>query len=191
MIRKMAVVGAMMFGALVGMSQGARADSEQGFGGTVSCGGNYLNRMGGTEAHFSVYVLRNRNLSGDIRIDRIRFYSADGKLRYDSALAGFPTATNSILSADDQVLHPLQSAQYSLADWLGTNLLAKSERPGTTLIDWSAASRVAPPAVVHVRLARERNPYTGGLGAERSRAHLPCASLAVERGAPRHSQASR
>lgn len=180
-------VGGLLVGAVFGGAGIANAEGATGFGGTVACGGNYLNRMGGTEAHFSVYVMRNRNASGDIKVDRIRFYKADGSLAYDSNLSGFPTATNFILSAGDQVLDPMQTAQYSLSDWLA-GTLSKAERPGTTLIDWSSSSRVAPPAVVHVRLVRERDPISGSLRAERSRGLLPCSNLAIERGASRHAE---
>lgn len=182
MNKKNTFVGTALIGAMLGLAPLAHADDGKGFGGTVACGGNYLNRLGGTEAHRSTYVIRNLNPSEDVTIERIRFFKADGTLAYDTDASGFPTAVNFVLSAGDQVLNPLQSAQYSLDGWLGATL-ATEERPGTTLIDWSAASRATPPAVTYVRLIRERNPANGSLRAERSRAHVTCRDLDVDRGA--------
>ena len=172
--------GIVLFGVVFWLSPSAYSDDAAVFRGAVSCGALHLNRVEGTEAHRSLYIMRNPNLSADLRLERLRFYTAEHVLAYDSQATGFPPASGLTLSAADRVLAPMQAAQYRLADVLEGNALARIERPGVILIEWTAARPVDPLEVSHVRMVRDRDPTTSTLGAERNRVHHQCRQLVPE-----------
>ncbi|WP_126453902.1 hypothetical protein [Sulfuriflexus mobilis] len=130
--------------------------------GTVVCGGNQLNRLpgsdanaaNGTEAHRANYVFRNY-ANGNISIDRMQFFDAQGATLYDTAISGLPTFNNDVLGPDN-IIEPNQTAHLSLDDVIGDISLPRNNRPIQLRIDWSAASRVLKPDMVLVRIIRRR-----------------------------------
>lgn len=176
MTRKASSLGIVLLAAVFGAPSWAQAEGSEARG-AVSCSGVHLNLRGGTEAHRSLYVVNNPNPSTALSVERIRFFTADHSLAYDSLVSGFPPSAGAVLNAADRVLEPRQTVQYALADLLEGHSLVWTERPGMLLIEWSAKTAAAPLAVSHMRVVRERDPGRAVLGEERTRSHHGCREL--------------
>jgi len=122
--------------------------------GTIACGGNYFNRLGGTERHTTTYVLRNIDSAIPIYIKAIRVYNAKGMLIGNYTTATLPVTRNSTLGPGNGKLIPHMSAQYSVSALIPTGPLPVDERPIQVHFDWKARTRVLMPEFVHVRVSR-------------------------------------
>lgn len=123
--------------------------------GTIVCGGNHADRLGGTEAQRTSYVWRNYNDSLSININRLTIYDANGAVLVDHDATTLPTAFNGVIGGGDNTLEPFQTALYRSADLLGAPL-ARNNRPITTRIEWSAESKALIPEMGWVRTARRQ-----------------------------------
>jgi len=151
------------------------------FGGTTACGGNHFNRVAGTEGQRAVYVLRNFGDSEGIRIERIRFFDATGATLFDSDATGLPPFVNGVLGPADDSLGPHQTALLRSQDVLG-GALPVTGRPIQVHIDWSAEKKVLLLDAVMIRLSRDRDAASGGLGDERARHLLECRHVRIQNG---------
>ncbi len=165
---------AMATGMLM-VSMGTQAAfSDQGdraFGGTMACGGNHFNRLGGTEGNYTRYVLRNYG-NDPIRIEQMTVYAADGSVLFSGNGATLPTFVNGVLGTGDNVLNPNETALLRSEDFLAP--LPNNMRPISMKIDWAADNETLIPDFVWVRisLAREKiiisdpggDPGGGGIG---------------------------
>src|SRR5205823_10878638 len=79
------------------------------------------------------------------------------------ALHSFPTRR----SSDLNTLNPNQTAQFNTNDILP--FLAQTDRPIQLEIEWSAPRRALGLDVITIRVARQRDPATGAILAERGR----------------------
>src|SRR6266550_3888101 len=125
--------------------------------GTVRCGGNNFLRLGGTEIQFASYILRNFDATQPIVVDRMRFFDANG---------------NGVLGPANNTLNPNQTAQFNTNDILP--FLAQTDRPIQLEIEWSAPRRALGLDVITIRVARQRDPATGAILAERGRHATEC-----------------
>ena len=92
-------------------AQAAFSDQDdRAVSGTQACGGNHFNRLGGTEAHRTTYVLRNFG-EVPVRIEQMTVYNAQGAVIFSANGASLPTFRNNVLSAGDNALMPNESAQ--------------------------------------------------------------------------------
>ena len=123
--------------------------------GTIVCGGNHADRLGGTEAQRTSYVWRNYNDSLSININRLTIYDANGVVLVDHDATTLPTAFNGVIGGGDNTLEPFQTALYRSADLLGAPL-TRNNRPITTRIEWSAESKALIPEMGWVRTARRQ-----------------------------------
>ena len=163
----------------VGFAGAALADREEGETtarqGVVRCGGNNFLRLGGTEIQFASYTLRNFDATQPIVVDRMRFFDANGKVLFDTAGGALPPAENGVLGPANNTLNPNQSAQFNTNDILP--FLAQTDRPIQLEIEWSARRRALGLDVITVRTARQRDPATGAMLAERGRHATGCRSI--------------
>lgn len=153
--------------------------TDRGVAGSVSCGGNALFRMGGTEAHRSTMILRNFSDSDSISLDRVRVYDATGALIFDSNASGMPPFVNNVLSSSDNMLNPRQSAQLNLADFIPAQ--GKDTRPLQTVFDWSATEPTLTLDIVHVRTVSDYDPATGKVGRQIARNAGACRTTSLTR----------
>ena len=134
---------ALIASLVLGPSMASAVDGDDlAFSGTLVCGGNHFNRLGGTEAWRSTYTIRNVNDSDNITINRIRTYNANGVVLYDSNVSGMPVFQNSVLGAGDNVIGPHQSAQLNTDEVVGSAGLSADDRPLQTVFEWSASKKV-------------------------------------------------
>lgn len=150
-----AIVTGLMFSPAIAFAGNGDRDAR-GFGGTVSCGGQHFNRLGGTEAHRTNYIIRNYNEHADINLDRVRVFDANGNVLFDSDITGMPVFFNGVLSASDTSLNPHQTAQLRTNELLGSNFLGQLDRPIQVIFDWSAQKKVLTLEVGNVRTSRKR-----------------------------------
>lgn len=153
--------------------------TDRGVEGSVSCGGNALFRMGGTEAHRSTMVLRNFSDTDSITLDRVRVYNATGALIFDSNVSGMPPFVNNVLGSSDNILDPRQSAQLNLADFITAQ--GKYTRPLQTVFDWSATEPTLTLDIVHVRTVSDFDPTTGKVGRQIARNDGACRTTSLRR----------
>jgi hypothetical protein len=153
--------------------------NDRGVEGSVTCGGNYLFRMGGTEVHRSTMVLRNFSDAGPISLDRVRVYNATGALIFDSNVSGMPPFVNNILSSSDNILDQRQSAQLNLPDFIPAQ--GSATRPLQTVFDWSATEPTLTLDVVHVRTVSDFDPVTGKVGRQIARNDGACRTTSLRR----------
>ena len=163
----------------VGFAGAALADREEGETtarrGVVRCGGNNFLRLGGAEIQFASYNLRNFDATQPIVVDRMRFFDANGNVLFDTAGGALPPAENGVLGPANNTLNPNQTAQFNSNDILP--FLAQTDRPIQLEIEWSAPRRALGLDVITVRIARQRDPATGAILAERSRDANGCRSI--------------
>lgn len=176
--KKEAVTGLLFAISLIGMtyqstSIAGHADkNKRGVQGSVTCGGNYFSRSGGSELHRSTYVLRNIANEGAINIQRIRVYNANGMVLFDSSLTGLPSFYNSVVSASDTALDPHQSAQLRIVDMIPSQ--SRNNRPLQTVINWTANQTILSLEAVNVRTIADVDPVTGKVGKQRGRHLYEC-----------------
>jgi hypothetical protein len=144
-----------MFMASMGAQAAFSDQDDRAFGGTMACGGNHFNRMGGTEAHRTTYVFRNY---GDtpIRVEQMTMYDANGTVIFSADATSLPLFKNSVLGPGDNVLMPNETAQINSDDLLGDAGLGRNFRPISMKIDWAADSKTTLPDFVWVRTSRGR-----------------------------------
>jgi len=171
-------------------STGAVAGQDKrAISGTIACGGNHFNRVGGTEAQRSSYIIRN---FGDtpIRIDQMTLFNASGNILFSADGATLPAFRNSTLGPGDNILMPNQSAQILSNDILGESGLGRNARPITLKLDWAADTKTLIPNVGLVRFSRARvrsiDPLTGqpvfNNREERGRHASQCQSTVINKG---------
>lgn len=183
--QKTAVFGAL-FGVLFsgvafnGAVQAAASDSARtGIEGSVTCGGAYYIRNGGTEIQRSTYLLRNVSDAGSININRVRVYDAKGSTIFDSDVSGIPASYNGVMGPADSTIEPRQTANLRLEDIIPTQ--GRFTRPLQTVIDWSADERVLTLEVGHVRTNTDYDPATGAIGTQRGRHSSACRTTRLRR----------
>jgi len=163
----------------VGFAGAALADRGEGETtarqGVVKCGGNNFLRLGGTEIQFASYTLRNFDATQPIVVDRMRFFDANGNVLFDTAGGALPPAENGVLGPANNTLNPNQTAQFNSNDILP--FLAQTDRPIQLEIEWSAPRRALGLDVITIRIARQRDPATGAILAERGRHATECRSI--------------
>ena len=166
------------------------ADSDlRAFGGTVACGGNHFNRVDGTEAHRSRYILRNYNPDQSIFVERMRFFDAQGNSQFDSDVSGLPNFLNNVLGPGDNALDPNQTARLGSSDIL-SGPLDGNDRPIQAIFTWTADKKILVPEITLVRIVRERfeikdldgNVIGEVLGAERARHLYECRHIVISKG---------
>ena len=163
------------------------------FGGSVACGGNHFDRLGGTEAHRTGYVVKNYNPKQSVFIDRVQVFDAQGNSLFDSNVSGLPTFGNNVLGPTDNDLGPNQTAVLYSWDVL-SEPLGVDERPMQVVFTWTADGKVLVPDIVLARITRERleikdpagNVIGEQLGEERARALGTCRHIAISKGKGGH-----
>ena len=163
-----------------GTAQAAAADrGKKGVEGSVTCGGAYYVRNGGTEIQRSTYVLRNVSDTGTIFIKRVRVFNASGITLFDSDLSGIPASYNGIISSSDNGLDPRQTANLRIADLIATQ--GRNERPLQTVIDWTADDRILTLEAVNVRTNTDIDPLTGKIGKQHGRHATACRTTKLKK----------
>lgn len=178
-----------MLMATVGAEAAFSDQDDRAYSGTLACGGNHFNRLGGTEAQRSSYVLRNY---GDtpIRIEQMTMYDATGAVIFSADGTSLPPFRNSLLGPGDNVLMPNQTTQINTQDILGESGLGRDIRPITVKFDWAADSKTILPDFSWVRFSRARarifDPATGTTTfeyrEERGRHLNNCRSISTNKG---------
>ena len=179
MLKKSAyVMVSLALCAAVAPSQAAKSETgATAREGVIRCGGNHFLRLGGTEAHFTSYPLRNFDSANGITINRMRVFDAPGNVLFDSANSGLPTSEDGIIGPGNNVIGPNQSVLFDSHDLVP--YLPVANRPIQLEIVWSAPVRVLTLDAVTVRIVRARNTAGGGLGEERSRHAIDCRSIVL------------
>ncbi len=139
------------------VTQAAFSDQdERAVSGTMACGGNHFNRLGGTETHNTRYILRNY---GDtpVRIEQLTVYAADGSVLFSGDGTSLPPFVNGVLGPGDNVLNPNETANLRTEDFL--NPLPSNLRPISMKIEWAADSRTLIPDFVWVRNTFRREAF--------------------------------
>ena len=163
-----------------GAAQAAAADrSKKGVEGSVTCGGTYFIRNGGTEIQRSTYILRNVADNGTIYIKRVRVFNAIGATLFDSDILGIPTSYNGVISASDNGLDARQSANLRIADLIPTQ--DRNNRPLQTVIDWRADDRILSLDAVNVRTNTDIDPATGKIGKQHGRHASACRTTKLKK----------
>ena len=147
--------------------------------GSVTCGGSYFIRNGGTEIQRSSYVIRNVSDSGSIYLNRVRVYSAQGNLLFDSDVSGIPASQNGVISAIDNSLDARQTADLALASLIPTQ--GSTTRPIQTVIDWSADEPILTLDAVNVRTNNDYDSTTGKIGTQRGRHASACRTTHIKK----------
>jgi len=150
---------------------------DRAFSGTIACGGSHFNRVGGTEAQRTAYVLRNYNDSLSININRLAVYDATGAILADFNGATLPIAFNGVFGGGDNSIEPFQTALYLSADLIGAPL-PNALRPISVRIDWSADAKALIPEISYVRNARRLDQSSR----EQARATSSCRSIVINKG---------
>ena len=161
---------------------------QKGAVGTVSCGGNYFIRKGGTEVNTANYILRNYADSGVINIDRIRVYDAHGTGLFDSNISGIPVFRNNVLSASDTGLDPRQTAHLKLEAMIPPQ--DTLTRPIQTVINWSSEKKILTLEASLVRVNADRDADTGKMGRQRGRHLYECRTTSLKKNS-KHSKHKR
>lgn len=147
-------------------TQAAFSDQDdRAFGGIMACGGNHFNRLGGTEAHRTRYILRNY-ADIPVRIESMKLYDANGNTLFDSSISGLPDF-DAVLVGGNNILGPNQTALLKSETILTESSLPSNARPIQMIIEWAADSKTVIPDFVWVRntLARQKliDPVTGAV----------------------------
>jgi len=182
---KKAISGVLISGLIAGMaiqSTANAAASDRGkkaIEGSVSCGGAYYVRNGGTEIQRSTYVLRNVSDAGTIYLDRVRVYSANGTILFDSDVSGIPASYNGVISAVDNGLDARQTANVRIADLIPQQ--GRSNRPIQTVFDWTADESILTLEATNVRTNTDIDPVTGKIGTQRGRHSSACRTTKIKK----------
>jgi len=171
-----AIVAVRFVGATPAEATGESLKAREG---QVRCGGNHFLRINGAEQHTTTYFLANFDPTEPITINELRVFDATGAIIYDSAVSGLPASLNGLIGPLNNTLYPHQSVQITTETFLP--YLAQDVRPMQLVIAWSSARRALPLDVGASRQARERNPTTGAVGAERMRSGVGCDSTLRDR----------
>jgi hypothetical protein len=164
--------------ASIGAPRAAEVDGDlKARSGVMRCGGSNHLRVGGTELHATFWDFRNVNAAVPITVERLTIYDATGAVLFDSNASGFPPFGNGVLGPADNLLDPNQTAELDSTQVLP--FLPQSQRPVQLEVTWSAAQRVLVLDGAVVRVARDRDPVTGAVGAERSRHSGGCRTISV------------
>lgn len=168
------LIGALVSGmAYHGNVNAAASDrARKGVEGSLTCGGAYYVRNGGTEIQRSTYVVRNVSDSGAIYLDRIRVFNAQGTILFDSDVSGIPASSNGVISPADNSLEPRQTANFAIASLIP--MLGGSSRPVQTVIDWTADEPTLTLEAVNVRTNTDYDSATGKIGRQRGRHSSAC-----------------
>jgi len=184
---KLGLITLLAASPLIAAASSADQD-DRAVSGTIACGGNHFERVGGTEGQSTAYVLRNYDASLPISINRLAIYDASGTVIADFNGASLPVSFNRIFGGGDNSLEPFQTALYLSADLIGAPL-SRNRRPITVQIDWSADSRALIPEISSVRRARRQEVSFDQFGnqivrtrEERSRATSSCRSIVINKG---------
>jgi len=182
---KKIISGVLISGLIAGVTYqstafAAAADrSKKGIEGSVSCGGAYYVRNGGTEIQRSTYVLRNLSDAGSIYLDRLRVYNAKGTIIFDSDVSGIPASYNGVITAIDNSLDPRQTANLRIADLIPTQ--GRNSRPIQTVIDWTADEPTLTLEATNVRTNTDIDPLTGKIGKQHGRHSSACRTTKLVR----------
>lgn len=155
---------------------------------TVYCGGNHAFSRSNSQAHRSMYVLRNISDHQSISINRIRFYGADGNLLADYIAPDLPVFINAVLGGGDTILAPHETAQLRSQEVFGDSRISRRLRPMQMRIDWSSDEDVLTLQVNHIRSTRQAyedfDPITGAttlvIGPETSRHNSSCRTVKTD-----------
>lgn len=132
---------------------------------TVFCGGNHAFARRNSQAHRSIYILRNLSDRRSISIDRIRFYTADGNVAVEYTAPDLPVFINRVLGSGDTVLAPHETAQFRSQEIFGDVAINRRLRPLQMSVDWSSDEDVLSLQVSHVRTVSQAyemvDPMTG------------------------------
>jgi len=159
-IKQCSLISALIMTPLLATASPSEQD-DRAVGGTIVCGGSHFDRIGGTEAHRTTYVLRNFNTDLPIHIDRLTIYDATGSVIVSHNGATLPLSFNSVLGGGDNSLDPFQSAQYQSASLIGAPL-PRSRRPIQMHVEWSSDARALIPEFVGVRTGRRQETRPDG-----------------------------
>ena len=166
--------------ALQGTAYASDAErGRKGIEGSLTCGGTYYIRNGGTEIQRSTYVLRNASDKGVIYLDRVRVYNAKGAILFDSDVTGIPASYNGVITAADNGLDPRQTANLRIADLIATQ--GRNDRPLQMVVDWIADEPTLTLDAVNVRTNTDIDPVTGKIGTQRGRHASACRTTKVKR----------
>ena len=166
------LAGAALAVGMAGVSLAVSADDgEKKLGGVLRCGGTSSLRLGGTEAQFAAWDLRNLSSTTPITVERVTFFAATGAVLFDSRVSGLPPFNAGVpLGPANNILGPNQTTGLTSFDVVGVGfVLDPTLLPLQVEFVWSATALVPPLDVRTIRLSRERNPSTGALGADRAR----------------------
>jgi hypothetical protein len=198
MKRSKRLAGVVLTTGMLMASMGAHAafsdQDDRAFGGTMACGGNHFNRLGGTEAHRTTFVFRNY---GDtpIRVEQMTMYDANGTIIFSAGAATLPLFRNGVLGPGDNILMPNETAQINSDDLLGSSGLGRNFRPISMKVDWAADSKTTLPDFVWVRTSRGRiqvpDPANPGqliwkTREDRARHLNNCRSISINKGRGQH-----
>ncbi len=172
-----ALLAAMLWLGVAGTVQAENSEGElTAREGVVRCGATNHLRQGGTEIHTTNLNLRNFG-DAPITIQRLRFFDATGAVLFDTAGGALPPASNGVLGPANNVLNPNQTAQFDTDSLLP--FLPNEARPLQAEVQWSAADPVLTLGVTATRLARQRDPGTGQMLAERARDANACRNISL------------
>jgi hypothetical protein len=161
----------------VSAADGERTKEKK--GGVLRCGGTSSLRLGGTEAQFTAWDLRNLSSTTPITIERVTFFAATGTVLFDSTVSGLPPFNAGVpvgAAYNNNILGPNQTTGLTSFDVVGF-VLDPTLLPLQVEFVWSATAQVPPLDVRTIRLSRERNPSTGALGADRARGDFNCVPI--------------
>jgi len=187
---KLSLISLLAITPLLATASPAEQD-DRAVSGTIVCGGNHFDRMGGSEAQRTSYIWRNYNTALSINIDRFTIYDATGAVLVDHDATTLPRSFNRVMGAGDNTLEPFQTAQYRSIELLGP-VLRRNQRPITARIEWSADSRALIPEMGWVRTARRQETSLNELGnvttrsrEDRARHAFHCRSIEINKGRSR------
>jgi hypothetical protein len=137
------------------------------------CSANNFLRLGGAELQSTNITLRNFDPVHPVSITRLVIFNATGTIIYDSTISGLPAFSNGILGPTNDTLSPRQSSTLGLDEGF-LPFQDQNSRPLQLLVAWSSAPSALPLSVTSTRFARQRDPATGAVLAERSRSGREC-----------------
>lgn len=174
------LMGSLLAGMAATSVQASDAErGRKGIEGSVTCGGAYYIRNGGTEIQRSTYVLRNVSDNGIIYLDRVRVFSATGAILFDSDVSGIPASYNGVITPADNSLDPRQTANLRIADLIPTQ--GRNNRPLQMVVDWNADEPTLTLDAVNVRTNTDIDPVTGKIGKQRGRHATACRTTKLVR----------
>lgn len=158
------------------------ADSERAKGGVLRCGGTSSLRLGGTEAQFTAWDLRNLSSTTPITIERVTFFAATGTVLFDSSVSGLPPFRAGVpvgAAYNNNILGPNQTTGLTSFDVVGVGFVGNPTLlPLQVEFVWSATAQVPPLDVRTIRLSREVLSISPlALGADRARGDFNCVPI--------------